>query len=388
MGIMPLLTTYRILHEHRECGLLPFLEQHHRISEHRKWEAYALPFNATGNNNTAIGYLALNSNFTGSFNTALGSNADVVGDNTNSTAIGYGGYVNASNVVEIGNSSVTNIGGSVGWTVYSDGRFKKNIQPNVPGLSFITQLTPVTYTFDVRGFHSNFPVRIERLKQRDTGQAKNNAAALNAINEKAINEKEKIVYTGLVAQQVEQAANKIGYNFSGVHKPQNDKDNYGLDYGSFVVPLIKAVQELSAMNDAKDAKIDTLQKLNAMQQKQIDAQQKQLNDLQALVLSIQQQQQSCSPCSAAATNAGATQSYVTLSDGALLEQNGSNPFTNNTTIGYSLPQKITAAQIIITDKSGKTLKAVTISGSGKGSLTVNASTLSSGAQIFLVVDGI
>ncbi len=81
-------------------------------------------------------------------------------------------YVNASNVVEIGNSSVTNIGGTVGWTVYSDGRFKKNIQPNVPGLSFITQLTPVTYTFDVRGFNK-FSGADERLKQRDTGQAKN-----------------------------------------------------------------------------------------------------------------------------------------------------------------------------------------------------------------------
>ncbi len=151
-------------------------------------------------------------------------------------------------------------------------------------------------------------------------------------------------------QQVEQAANKIGYNLAAFMNYQNDKDNYGLDYGSFVVwPLIKAVQELSAINDAKDAKIDTLQN--------------QLNELRTLVLSIQQQQQSCSPCSAAVNNAGATQSYVTLSDGALLEQNIPNPFNYTTKINYTLPQKFTNAQIIITDKSGKTLKAVTISGS-------------------------
>jgi len=46
------------------------------------------------------------------------------------------------------------------------------------------------------------------------------------------------------------------------------------------------------------------------------------------------------------------------------------------------------AQIVITDKSGKTLKAVTISGSGKGNVTVDASTLSSGAyQYSLIIDG-
>ena len=34
-----------------------------------------------------------------------------------------------------------------------------------------------------------------------------------------------------------------GYDFSGVDKPQNDKGFYGLRYGDFVVPLVKAVQE-------------------------------------------------------------------------------------------------------------------------------------------------
>jgi hypothetical protein len=45
-----------------------------------------------------------------------------------------------------------------------------------------------------------------------------------------------------------------------------------------------------------------------------------------------------------------------------------NPFAHTTTIGYSLPQKFINAQIVITDKSGKTLKQINISGNGKGSL--------------------
>jgi len=57
-------------------------------------------------------------------------------------------------------------------------------------------------------------------------------------------QKESIVYTGLVAQDAVQLANKIGYNFRGIHKALNEKDNYSLDYRSFVVPLkIKALQE-------------------------------------------------------------------------------------------------------------------------------------------------
>ena len=48
-----------------------------------------------------------------------------------------------------------------------------------------------------------------------------------------------------------------GYDFSGVHKPTNDKDNYSLAYAEFTVPLVKAVQE---------------------QQKVIEALQKQLTD--------------------------------------------------------------------------------------------------------------
>ena len=71
---------------------------------------------------------------------------------------------------------------------------------------------------------------------------------------------------------------------------------------------------------------------------------------------------------------------------ASLEQNIPNPFANTTVIGYTLPQKFTSAQIVITDKSGKILKAANISGTGKGSLTVDASTLASGAYQYSLID--
>ncbi len=72
--------------------------------------------------------------------------------------------------------------------------------------------------------------------------------------------KEKIVYTGFLAQDVEKAAKKIGYDFSGVDAPKNNNDLYGLRYDEFVVPLVKAVQELSAQNDLLQVQIDQLKK--------------------------------------------------------------------------------------------------------------------------------
>ena len=66
---------------------------------------------------------------------------------------------------------------------------------------------------------------------------------------RAYAEKEKMIWTGFIAQDVEEAAQKSNFNFSGVDKPRNDSGVYGLRYAEFVVPLVKAVQELSVQND-------------------------------------------------------------------------------------------------------------------------------------------
>jgi len=81
---------------------------------------------------------------------------------------------------------------------------------------------------------------------------------LKDINEKAKKDKEAQVQSGFVAQDVEKTAKSIGYNFSGVNVAESGV--YSLSYAEFVVPLVKAVQELSAQNDTKDAAIASLQK--------------------------------------------------------------------------------------------------------------------------------
>jgi hypothetical protein len=58
---------------------------------------------------------------------------------------------------------------------------------------------------------------------------------------------------------VETAAVKSGYNFSGLNKPKTDKDHYSLSYESFVVPLVKAVQEQQQIITDQNKKIADLQ---------------------------------------------------------------------------------------------------------------------------------
>lgn len=195
----------------------------------------ALDSNLSGSFNTAIGYAALHNNKTGGNNTAIGALADVSNPNlTNATAIGFGAVVNASNKVRIGNAAVTVIEGTVPFTTPSDGRFKFDVREDVKGLDFILQLRPVSYNFDIKEFDA----------RHGTGTLADSreAAALR--------------HNGFIAQEVEKAAIASGYTFSGIVKPKTEGEYYSLSYESFVVPLVKAVQEQQQVMDAQSKKMD------------------------------------------------------------------------------------------------------------------------------------
>jgi hypothetical protein len=324
----------------------------------------ALFNNTTGGANTAQGDNALSGNTTGSYNTAIGAQANVnAADLINATAIGWSAIADASNKVCIGNTLVTSIGGQVGWTTFSDGRYKKNIKENVPGLAFINSLRPVTYTVDVSNLNSYY----SKEKKQTSNDLKESESFKRSVDEAG-----KIIQTGFVAQEVETAANKLGYDFNGVDKPKNKDGVYGLRYDNFVVPLVKAVQELSKANDTKDAKIDE-------QQKRIDELESKLNRFETML----------SQCCASHAQSPSLQSIIAGDNNAAsLQQNVPNPFNNTTTISYTLPQKFSSARIMIIDKNGKILKQLNLQSAGKGVVYVEASTLTSGAYNYsLYVDG-
>ncbi|MEO8712678.1 MAG: tail fiber domain-containing protein, partial [Parafilimonas sp.] len=203
----------------------------------------ALYPNTAQDKNTAIGWSAGHNSVQSSASTYLGFNAHATVVVSGSMALGVNAVVTASNQVRIGTNAITSIGGFVNWSNISDGRVKKNIKQNVPGLSFINQLKPVTYNLDLDAAD-----RILQTQQIKDAEGK--IVQPTVQESTARKAKEQIIYTGFVAQDVEKTAKQIGYDFSGVDAAKNDKDLYGLRYSDFVVPLVKAVQELSIENDS------------------------------------------------------------------------------------------------------------------------------------------
>ncbi len=193
----------------------------------------ALQQNKTGNANTAIGLNALFYNVSGNANTAIGCYSGASSSATNTTAIGYNAIPTASNTIRLGDNSITQIGGIVGWSNLSDGRFKVNVKENVPGLEFIQLLRPITYNWDMDAI-DNFYNKSNTVKSQEQLKARQ--------------EKESKAFTGFIAQEVEKAASACNYDFSGIIKPANEHSQYNLSYSEFVVPLVKAVQELYQQN--------------------------------------------------------------------------------------------------------------------------------------------
>lgn len=202
---------------------------------------------STGSDNTSVGYQALNNNHMGNNNVAVGAGsgtADYADDVNNTVSIGNHGWLNGyQNQAFIGNASTAWIGGWADWHIYSDARIKNDVREDVKGLEFINRLRPVTY------FRS---INAAREISGDD-ETKDYPGKYDA---------EQIRLTGFLAQEVEMAANESNYDFSGVRPPRNAYDLYSLTYAEFVVPLVKAAQELSDKNNAQDQMIEQLRSEN------------------------------------------------------------------------------------------------------------------------------
>ncbi|HSZ35055.1 MAG TPA: tail fiber domain-containing protein, partial [Puia sp.] len=302
--------------------------------------------NTTGYFNTAIGDQSMINNTTGNYNVALGSNAGPSSNNLSYTvALGAGSTATASYEDVFGTPTTTVITGPVHWSNISDGRFKKNISENVPGLEFIDLLRPVTYTIDVTG--------IDNYIHSAGSSGRNHSFTAEEIV--AVKEKENIVYSGFIAQEVEQAAKQINYDFSGLAKPQNGQDIYKLSYDDFIPSLIVSVKQL---NDSDKKTTNVLTDL----QNQIDSIQKEIDGLKNANLAV--------------------------SDAPALYQNKPNPFNSSTIISYYIPAKTKSAQLKIMNISGKTVKLFSIQNTGPGEVTFNSVSLGSEMYFYsLIIDG-
>ena len=320
----------------------------------------ALYNNETGSGNIALGYNALNGVYGGYWNTAVGitagynlnapeyctfvgASASATSNFTNATALGYNARALTSNQVMLGNIFVTTVRAAANHTIYSDERFKNAVEDNVPGLSFINKLRPVTYRYNIRKLN-------QHIHNGQSAPGQDNLAtnpSMKAKEEEMIANKEKIVYSGFLAQEVEKVIRELNYDFSGLYKPQSENDVYGISYADFVVPLVKSVQELSRQNEELRQEVAELKNM--------------LLDL-------------------------ANGSNFPIHSQGWMKQNIPNPVTTNTAIQYFIASDVRSARILITDAKGSQVKIYNVQGAG----TVNFArgNLPSGTYTYsLICDG-
>ena len=216
----------------------------------------ALQQNTSGANNVGAGLLAGGNVTTGSNSTYIGTEAG--GTHATGDGCTYVGYKTRASTTSIGNEFVfgfncvgnggasATIGDAVGqifvqyrgsatWNQVSDIRLKKNITSDTLGLSFIQRLNPVKYQWKA----SN------ELDEDNPYYAEEN-----------VRDTEDVMH-GLIAQEVKAALDAEGVTtFDGWKTAQNGMQ--AISHTMFVMPLIKAVQELKALNDTQATTITAL----------------------------------------------------------------------------------------------------------------------------------
>ena len=188
--------------------------------------------------------------------------------NTTITAFARAGGDLTFNTLNIGNTCdtigddrMTSIGGYQPWSNLSDGRFKREVAEDVPGLEFVTRLRPVSYRVDRQGLRAFLKGEEGKSKQPLSAQPRE---------------------TGFIAQEVEEVAQALGYAFNGIIQPQSERDHYQLSYATFVVPLVQAVQEQQELIEKQQTQIAALQDENNHLRAKVDRLEQLESRLQAL----------------------------------------------------------------------------------------------------------
>ena len=212
----------------------------------------------TASSNTCLGYLAGNSITTGNKNICIGRDSDVTATVSNQIAIGYQAAVTAQYGIAIGdqvsaagNDCVIGKSGATitvdfdvdgTWSQTSDIRKKRNINDDTLGLSFINNLKTKTFQWRPAEEHPE-----------EWGHF-----TINENGEKIYNEMNtETIMHGLIAQDVKEALEKENCNTFGGWNV-DDKGQQQISKAMFVIPLIKAVQELSAQVEELKQKVAEL----------------------------------------------------------------------------------------------------------------------------------
>ena len=198
---------------------------------------YNTLYNAGGNGyNTACGWYA-------GYEVSTGENNLLLGINAGRSSSPSGTITTGSNNVVLGNNSIANLYCADTSISSSDARDKTDVEDFKYGLSWITELRPVTYRWDRRTWYGDE----EQSKGTPDGSKKRDRLHIGFLAQEAIEVEKKHGYAGkkdvlLIVNQDEDEADP----------------SYGMKYERLVPVLVNAIKELSTKNDELAAEIASL----------------------------------------------------------------------------------------------------------------------------------
>lgn len=207
---------------------------------------YDALFSATGSSNTSVGYQAGNSITSGTGNTLLGYDVDT-GSATAQDRIVIGREVSGSadDRITIGittNKAELDLDGSdTSWAASSDSRLKTNVAPYSAGLSFINDLSVVSFNWK---------------KKRDVPE---DLVGYHADSDDPVHGKPGKTYHGFIAQDVKKALDDHPEVADGQHFWKLREDGVQTTAPSDLVPiLVRAIQELSSQVALLRSELDAI----------------------------------------------------------------------------------------------------------------------------------
>ena len=203
--------------------------------------------------NTAVGYSALYTVQGGDNNTGIGYGAgDSITDGTNNTCIGYladTAAADSDNSITLGNSSIASLRcADTSISSLSDERDKKDIVDSTYGLDLLKTFRPVSFTWNKRPETATKPSWMSDEEWKEEQDAISNA--VDPYKDRPA--------IGFLAQELRDAVPESDRKRLDLVDEQNP-DRLEAKQGKLIPILVKALQELSAKNDALEARIKTLE---------------------------------------------------------------------------------------------------------------------------------
>lgn len=277
--------------------------------------------------------------------------------------------LNYNAIIPINTEAIIELNKKVEMATLSDQAIKTNVQDLTGSLNKVLDMRGVSYDWN----HTVHP-----------------ELNLDSVN-----------HVGFIAQEIAQIDPRLTY--------LTDDSLLHVEYDKVVPILAEAIQELNDSIDVRDSIIDVLVTENSVQQTTINtlsaenaSQQSTIDDLNNRLTQLENCLSGILPLlcqlnqTAIQANTPAAQEEVrknlniTLNNrnAIVLDQNVPNPFAEQTTINFSIPETVKKAQIHFYDGNGRFMNSVEVTERGLGSITVFGSDLSSGVYTYtLVADG-